>query len=66
MLEEMHITYGEFSTLNSTASLQQTIFDRYVRTSETTLGSIFTVCIAQSATVFHLCVDSECIQMLLW
>ncbi|XP_002190030.5 E3 ubiquitin-protein ligase listerin [Taeniopygia guttata] len=28
MLEEMHITYGEFSTLNSTASLQQTIFDR--------------------------------------
>ncbi|XP_053827957.1 E3 ubiquitin-protein ligase listerin isoform X1 [Vidua macroura] len=28
MLEEMHITYEEFSTLNSTASLQQTIFDR--------------------------------------
>nr|XP_002190030.4 E3 ubiquitin-protein ligase listerin [Taeniopygia guttata] len=28
MLEEMHITYGEFSTLNSTASLQQTVFDR--------------------------------------
>ncbi|XP_039574003.1 E3 ubiquitin-protein ligase listerin [Passer montanus] len=28
MLEEMHITYEEFSTLSSTASLQQTIFDR--------------------------------------
>ncbi|KAM4904746.1 E3 ubiquitin-protein ligase listerin [Sylvia borin] len=28
MLEEMHITYEEFSALSSTASLQQTIFDR--------------------------------------
>ncbi|XP_050829489.1 E3 ubiquitin-protein ligase listerin isoform X2 [Serinus canaria] len=28
MLEEMHITYEEFSTLSSTANLQQTIFDR--------------------------------------
>uniref|UniRef100_A0A8C5TGQ1 E3 ubiquitin-protein ligase listerin n=1 Tax=Malurus cyaneus samueli TaxID=2593467 RepID=A0A8C5TGQ1_9PASS len=28
MLEEMHITYEKFSTLSSTASLQQTLFDR--------------------------------------
>ncbi|XP_005524045.1 PREDICTED: E3 ubiquitin-protein ligase listerin [Pseudopodoces humilis] len=28
MLEEMHITYEEFSALSSTASLQQTLFDR--------------------------------------
>ncbi|XP_066065306.1 E3 ubiquitin-protein ligase listerin isoform X1 [Chamaea fasciata] len=28
MLEEMHITYEEFSTLSSTASLQKTIFHR--------------------------------------
>lgn len=48
MLEEMQITYEEFSALTSTASLQQTIFDRYVRTSESTLSSVFTVCIVWS------------------
>uniref|UniRef100_A0A8C0HMZ5 E3 ubiquitin-protein ligase listerin n=1 Tax=Buteo japonicus TaxID=224669 RepID=A0A8C0HMZ5_9AVES len=52
MLEEMHITYEKFSTLSNTTSLQQTIFDRYVRTSKTTLNTVFIFCMVLSATIF--------------
>uniref|UniRef100_A0A8C3TZF3 E3 ubiquitin-protein ligase listerin n=1 Tax=Catharus ustulatus TaxID=91951 RepID=A0A8C3TZF3_CATUS len=40
MLEEMHITYEEFSALTSTASLQQTIFDRFLPLTEGRLHTL--------------------------
>lgn len=45
MLEEMHITYQKFSTLSNTADLQQTIFDRYVRASKTSVEIQLCLCI---------------------
>lgn len=54
MLEKMHITYEKFSTLSNTASLQQTVFDRYVRTNKTTLNGVFIVYVVRSIKCHHI------------